>query len=53
VSKGLDVKKLQVFLGHASIATTMQYIDSNFEQLRSEYEKLWESKEDEGKQAKD
>jgi len=44
---GLDVKKLQVLLGHASIATTMEYVDSNFEQLRSEYEKLWESKEDE------
>jgi len=42
VSKGLDVKKLQVLLGHASIATTMEYVDSNLEQLRSEYEKLWE-----------
>ena len=47
VTRGLDVKKLQVLLGHASIATTMEYVDSNFEQLRSEYEKLWESKEDE------
>jgi integrase/recombinase XerD len=47
VGKSLDVKKLQVLLGHASIATTMEYVDSNFEQLRSEYEKLWESKEDE------
>jgi len=45
--KGLDVKKLQVLLGHASIATTMEYVDSNFEQLKSEYAKLWESKEDE------
>jgi integrase/recombinase XerD len=49
VSKGLDVKKLQVFLGHASIATTMEYVDTNFEQLKSEYEKLWEERED-GKQ---
>ncbi len=47
VGKGLDVKKLQVLLGHASIATTMEYINSNFEQLRVEYEKLWGSKEDE------
>ncbi len=47
VAKGLDVKKLQVLLGHASIATTMEYVDSNFEQLRSEYAKLWEIKEDE------
>ena len=46
VGKGLDVKKLQVLLGHASIATTMEYVDSNFEQLRSEYEKLWVIKED-------
>ena len=53
VSKGLDVKKLQVLLGHASIATTMEYVDSSFEQLRAEYEKLWESKEDETAEAKD
>jgi len=53
VGKGLDVKKLQVLLGHASIATTMEYVDSNFEQLRSEYEKLWESKEDETTKTKD
>ena len=53
VGKGLDVKKLQVLLGHASIATTMEYVDSNFEQLRSEYEKLWEMKEDETAETKD
>lgn len=47
VRKGLDVKKLQLFLGHASIATTMEYVDSSFEQLRSEYEKLWESDSEE------
>ena len=45
---GLDVKKLQLLMGHANISTTMEYVDSSFEQLRSEYEKLWESKEDEG-----
>jgi len=53
VTKGLDVKKLQVLLGHASIATTMEYVDSNFEQLRSEYNKLWETKEDETPETKD
>ncbi len=53
VSKGLDVKKLQVLLGHASIATTMEYVDSSFEQLRSEYDKLWEIKEDGTKETKD
>lgn len=47
VAKGLDTKKLQVLLGHASIATTMEYVDSNFDQLKSEYGKLWEAKEDE------
>ncbi len=52
VNKGLDVKKLQVLLGHASIATTMEYVDSNFEQLRSEYEKLWEIKKDERTETK-
>ena len=53
VNKGLDVKKLQLLLGHANISTTMEYVDSNLEQLRSEYEKLWESKEDEAAEAKD
>ena len=53
VYKGLDVKKLQVLLGHTSIATTMEYVDSSFEQLRAEYEKLWESKEDETAETKD
>jgi len=56
VGKGLDTKKLQLLLGHASIATTMEYVDSNFEQLRSECEKLWtarEAREDEEKQSKD
>jgi len=52
VGKGLDVKKLQVLFGHASITTTMEYVDSNFEQLRSECEKLWGSKEDEGTETK-
>jgi integrase/recombinase XerD len=45
-AKGLDVKKLQLMLGHASIATTMEYVDSNFEQLKAEYEKLWEGNDD-------
>lgn len=47
VNKGLDVKKLQLLLGHANISTTMGYVDSSFEQLKSEYARLWESKEDE------
>jgi len=39
-NKGLDIKKLQLLLGHANFSTTMSYVDSSFEQLRSEYEKL-------------
>jgi integrase/recombinase XerD len=46
VAKGLDTKKLQKFLGHSSIATTMEYVDTNFEQLKAEYEKLWEGNDD-------
>lgn len=53
VNKGLDVKKLQLLLGHASISTTMEYVDSSLEQLRVEYEKLWENKEDERPETKD
>ena len=47
-SQGLDVKKLQILLGHASIATTMAYVDTNFDQLQSEYEKLWDDNDDDG-----
>ena len=52
-SKGLDVKKLQLLLGHASISTTMEYVDSNFEQLKSEYDKLWKTEEDEEKESEE
>jgi len=47
VDKGLDVKKLQLLLGHARISTTFEYVDRNLAQLRDEYEKLWGSEEDE------
>jgi integrase/recombinase XerD len=47
VSKRLDTKKLQLLLGHASISTTMEYVDTSFERLKSEYDKLWKNKEDE------
>lgn len=53
VDKGLDVRKLQLLLGHANVSTTMGYVDSSFEQLRAEYEKLWKSKEDETTGIKD
>ena len=53
VDRGLDVRKLQMLLGHTSIATTMEYVDSSLEQLRSEYEKLWRTDEDETTQTKD
>jgi site-specific recombinase XerD len=48
VTKGLGTKKLQILLGHAIIATTMAYVDTNFDQLKSEYEKLWDNKDDNG-----
>jgi len=47
VSKGLDTKKLQLLLGHANIATTWAYVDSDFEQLRLECQKLWGTTKDE------
>ena len=52
VNKGLDIKKLQLMLGHASISTTMEYVDSSLEQLRAEYEKLWETGKDEATESK-
>lgn len=42
VNKGLDVRKLQLLLGHASVSTTMEYVYRSLEELRAEYEKLWE-----------
>jgi integrase/recombinase XerD len=53
VNKGLDAKKLQLMLGHASISTTWRYVDADFEQLRSEYQKLWEGEEGESTETKD
>jgi len=53
VSKGLDVRRLQLLLGHASISTTMEYVDSNLERLRSEYDQLWEASEDEKEETRD
>ena len=53
VNKGLDTKKLQLLLGHANFSTTMEYVDSSFEQLRSEYEKLWETEKDKKAEAND
>lgn len=52
VNKGLDVKKLQLLLGHAGITTTMRYVDASFDQLRAEYEKLWQNKEDDERKSK-
>ncbi len=51
INKGLDVKKLQFLLGYANSATKPSSF--SFEQLRSEYEKLWESQEDETTGTKD
>ena len=53
VNKGLDTKKLQLLLGHANISTTWRYVDANLEQLRSEYEKLWNTEKDEKTEAND
>jgi len=45
-SEGLDLKQLQRMLGHALISTTFEYIDSDFEQLKAEYQKLWKSNDE-------
>lgn len=52
VNKRLDIRKLQLMLGHANISTTMEYVDSSFEQLRAEYTKLWQTGNDETVQTK-
>lgn len=46
MAKGLDSKRLQILLGHAS------YDDTNLEQLKAEYEKLWGDEEDDKQKSK-
>jgi len=45
INKGLDVKKLQFLMGFANTATHPPSF--SFEQLQSEYQKLWETGRDE------
>jgi len=45
INKGLDVKKLQFLMGSANTATHPPSF--SFEQLQSEYQKLWETGRDE------
>jgi site-specific recombinase XerD len=45
VNKGLDLKKLKYLLGYASMAAHPPSF--SFEQLKSEYQKLWETEQDE------
>lgn len=42
VNKGLDVRKLQLLLGHVSVSTTLEYVTRDLEGIRDEYKKLWE-----------
>ena len=44
INKGHDVKKLKFLLGYANTAAHPPSF--SFEQLKSEYDKLWEAKED-------
>jgi len=46
VSRALDTNILQILLGYANTEYTLEHVDPDFEQLKSEYEKLWRSKED-------
>jgi integrase/recombinase XerD len=47
VAKGLDVKKLHVLLGYASIAAATEHVDYKFDQLKSEHQKLWQEEGEE------
>lgn len=42
VNKGLDIRKLQLLLGHVSVSTTLEYVTRDLEGIRDEYKKLWE-----------
>jgi integrase/recombinase XerD len=53
LTKGLDMRKLQILLGQGSMATTIECADADFEQLRLEYQQLWEGQEDEATETKD
>jgi len=47
VAKGLDTKKLQLMLGHRNINTTFGYVDASPAQLKAEYDRLWETEDEE------
>jgi integrase/recombinase XerD len=53
LAKGLDAKQLRILLGQAGPAATLEYGDADWEQLRGEYEKLWEREEDETARTRD
>lgn len=42
IKQGMDIRRLQMLLGHADLSTTSIYLQFKTEDIREEYDRVWE-----------